>query len=96
MQDFYLSYQARKLFSAEIQKMTDCHFLANVMLRQPHVWASRASPGQKWLVLFQNFFKGNFFCFLDHSVGQYFFALFARVINLKKKRSVKLSFIKAF
>jgi hypothetical protein len=62
--------------------------------------ASRASPGQKWrglrVVLCQKLFKGYMFCFLDHSVGQYIFKLFARETNLKKKRSVKLAFSKAF
>ena len=27
--------------------MAECHFWANVMMRQSHVWASRASPAQK-------------------------------------------------
>ena len=39
--------QAEKLFSAEMWKMPGCYFCANVMLRQPQVWASRASPCQK-------------------------------------------------
>jgi hypothetical protein len=39
--------QAGKLFSAEIWKMAECHFWANVMLRQSRLRASRASPAQK-------------------------------------------------
>ena len=39
--------QARTLISAEIWKMTGFYFWANVMLRQPHVRASRAPPAQK-------------------------------------------------
>ena len=74
--------------------MTEIHFWANVMLRQPRVRASRASPAQKWpvlrVVLFQKLFKGYIFCFLGHSVGRYIFELFARETNLKKKHSVSL------
>ena len=33
-------------FSAEIWKVAECHFWANVMLRHSHSWASRASPTQ--------------------------------------------------
>jgi hypothetical protein len=51
--------QARKLF---LQKFEKWHFWANVMSRQPRVWASRASPAQKArglrVVLFQKLFKG--------------------------------------
>ena len=36
--------QAKKFFYAEIGKMPECHFWADVMLRQPRV---RASPAQK-------------------------------------------------
>ena len=39
--------QAENLFSAEIWKMRECLFWVDVMLRQPRVWASRASPAQK-------------------------------------------------
>ena len=39
--------QAWKLFSAEIWKMLECHFWADVMLRQSRFRASRASPAQK-------------------------------------------------
>ena len=39
--------QAWKVFSAEIWKMSECHFWADVMLRQSRLWASRASPAQK-------------------------------------------------
>ena len=45
MQELYC--QAGKLFSVEILKMAECHFWANVMLRQSRVLASRASPAQK-------------------------------------------------
>ena len=40
--------EVKKLFFAEVWKMPECHFWADVMLRQPHVRASRASPAQKW------------------------------------------------
>ena len=39
--------QARILFPVESWKMTECHFWTNVILRQPHVWASKVSPAQK-------------------------------------------------
>ena len=39
--------QAGKLFSAEIWKMSECHFWADVMLRQSRLRASRASPAPK-------------------------------------------------
>ena len=41
------SLQVWKVFSAEIWKMSECHFWADVMLRQSRLWASRASPAQK-------------------------------------------------
>ena len=85
-------YQAKKLLSAEIWKNTECHFWANVMLRQPRIQASRASSAQKSrglrVVLFQKLFKGYIFCFLRVSVGRCIFEQFARETNLKKKRSV--------
>ena len=72
--------------------MTEFHFWADVMLRQPRVWAFRASPPQKLrglrVVLDQKLFKTYIFCFLEHSFGRYIFELFARETNLKKKRSV--------
>jgi hypothetical protein len=46
-------------------EQTEFHFWANVMLRQPRVRASTASPGQKWqglrAVLFQKLFKSYIF-----------------------------------
>ena len=64
------------------------------MLRQPRIWASRASPAQKMrglrVVLFQKLFQGYIFCFLGDSFGQYIFEQYARETNLKKKRSVRL------
>ena len=39
--------QAWKLFSAEIWKLTEFHFWADIMLKQPRVRSSRASPAQK-------------------------------------------------
>jgi hypothetical protein len=60
-------YQAWKLFSAEIWKMSERHFLADVMLRQSRLQASRASPAQKWqdlrVVLSRNFSRVTFFVF---------------------------------
>jgi hypothetical protein len=71
--------------------MKEYHFWADVMLRQPPFWASRAYPAQKSrglrVALFQKLFKGYIF-FLGHSVGRYVFELFACETNLKKKRSV--------
>ena len=37
-------YEAWKHFSAEILKILECHFGADVMLRQSRLWASKASP----------------------------------------------------
>ena len=62
-------YQAWKLFSAEIWKMLECHFWANVMLRQSRLQASRASPAQKSqglkVVCSKNFSRATFFVFLS-------------------------------
>jgi hypothetical protein len=59
--------QAWKLFFAEIWKMLECHFWANVMLRQSRLQASRASPAQKSqgfrVVCFKNFSRATFFVF---------------------------------
>ena len=88
-----------KLFSAEIWKITACLFWADVMLRQPRIQASRASPAQKSrglrVVLFQKLFQGYIFCFLGDSFGRCIFEQYARETNLKKKRSVRLSREKA-
>ena len=60
--------QAGKLFCAEIRKMAEFHFWANVMLRQPQVRASRTSPAQRlrglMVILVQKLFKAYLFCFL--------------------------------
>ena len=60
-------YQAWKLFSAEIWKISECHFWADVMLRQSRLRASRASPAQKLqdlrVVLSKNFSRATFFVF---------------------------------
>ena len=89
--------QAVKLFSAEIWKMTACHVWADVMFRQPCIQASRASPAQKSrglrVILFQKLFQGNIFCFLGDSFGRCIFEQYACETNLKKKRSVKLSWL---
>ena len=86
--------QASKLLSAEIWKMSECHFWAAVMLRQSRLRTSRASPAQKlqglWVVRSKNFFKGYIFCLLGHLVGRCIFELSARETNLMKKRSVTL------
>ena len=59
--------QVWKLFSAEIWKMSECHFRANVMLRQSHLRASMASPAQKSMglrvILSKNFSRATFFIF---------------------------------
>ena len=48
-------------------KMSECHFWANVMLRQPRIWASRASPAQRSqvvrVVYYKNFSRATFFVF---------------------------------
>jgi hypothetical protein len=71
--------------------MAECHFWANVMLRQSRVHASRVSPAQRFAGfeggLFQNRFKGYIFSFLGHLVGGKVFEEFASETNLKKKRS---------
>ena len=60
-------YQAWTLFSSEIWKMLECHFWANVMLRQSCLWASRATPAQKSqslrVVCSKNFSRATFFVF---------------------------------
>ena len=65
--------------------MTKCHFWANVILRQPHVWGSRASPAQKSKDLILETFQGEHFLFdlVDRFLSYY-------GTNLKKKRSVIL------
>ena len=57
-------------------KITECYFWANLMLRQPHVRASRASPAQKSqglrVVYFKNFSMAIFFVFWGtHLVDRY-------------------------
>ena len=48
-------------------KMSECHFWADVMLRQPRIWASRASPAQKSqglrVIYSKNFSRATFFVF---------------------------------
>ena len=91
-----LYFQAGKLFFfAEIGKIAKCNFWANVMTRQPDVWASRASPAQKArgfrVVWFQKLFRDYILFVLVHSFGRYIiFELFVRETNLKKKDSVTL------
>ena len=67
-------------------------FWANVMLRQSHVWASRAYPAQKpqglRLVCSKKFSMAAFFSFLGHLIDGQLFNLFARETNLKKQSSV--------
>ena len=71
--------------------MTDCHFWTNIMLRQPRVRASRASPAQKLqglrVVLCQKLFKGYFFV-LIHSVDRYVFEHFLPVKQIWRKSAV--------
>ena len=92
VQEFFC--QAGKSFFCRNLKKTEFHFWANVMLRQPQVWASRAFPAQKnrylRVVLFQKLFKGYIFCFLGHTIGWYIFELFVCETNLKKKYTVPL------
>ena len=85
--------KSRKIFSAQIRKMTECHFRANVKLRQPRIRATMVSPTQNRprlrVILFRKLFKG-YICFLGDSFVSYVFELFANETNLKKKRSVIL------
>ena len=59
--------------------MKKCPFWANVMSKQPHVRAFRASPAQKKqglrAVLFQKLFKGYILYLLFHSNGRCVFEL---------------------
>ena len=64
---------SEKLFSAEIWKMPGCHFWANVMLKRPHVRASRSKVTRFEGGLFKKLFKVYIFCFLVHSDWQYLF-----------------------
>ena len=54
-------------FYAEIRKMAECHFWADVMLRQSPLRASRASPAQKLqglsVVCSKKFSRATFFVF---------------------------------
>ena len=67
--------QVWKLFSAEIWKMSECHFRANVMLRQSHLRASMASPAQKSMglrvILSKNFSRATFLLSGSHLVNIY-------------------------
>ena len=65
-------------------KMEECHFWADVILRQPRFRASRASLGKKSRGLRVVIISG-------HSVGRYVLELFACETNLKKKRMCKVS-----
>ena len=73
--------------------MTKFYFWTDVMLRQPRLRASRASPSQKYrglrVVLHQKLFKAFILYRLGSSVGWYVFALFALETNWKKKHSVE-------
>ena len=84
--------QAKKLFSAEIGKMTECHFWANVMLRQPCVRASGPLLLKSSRVLgcfIHQLFKCYIFYFHVHSDGRCIFELSAHdETNLITKRSV--------
>ena len=73
--------------------MSECHFWADVILRQSRLRASRDSPAQKLqglrVVYRKNFSTATFFCFLGNSFGQQIFELFALETNLEKKCSVR-------
>ena len=75
--------------------MPECHFWADVTLRQCCcVQASRASPAQKSQGLrvdySKNFSRATFFVFESLSNGGKIYDQFARETNLKKKRCVGL------
>ena len=77
-----------KTFSADILKMSECHFLGQCKSR---VQASWAAPGQKLqglrLVCPKIFSMADFFVFwVTYLVNR--FELFARETNLKKKLSL--------
>ena len=71
VQDFFC--HAEKLFSEKIWRMTEFHFWANVMLRQPRVPAFKAFPAQNvWglrMFFSKNFSRATFFCFQGQLVG---------------------------
>ena len=58
---------SQETFFCKNLKMTNCHFWANVSLRQPHVRESRAFPDQKSrglrVVFSKNFSRRTFFVF---------------------------------
>ena len=64
---------------------------ADVMLRQSHIWASRASPAQKLqglrVVCSKNFSRATFFVFWSNQMVDIYFT---RETNLMKKCSVYL------
>ena len=89
-------YQAWKLFSAEILKILECHFGADVMLRQSRLRASRASPAQKSkslrVVYSKKFSRATFLVsWVTYLLGRYVFELSTRETNLMKKCSVSSS-----
>ena len=64
--------------------MTEFHFWADVMLIQPRIYASRASPAQKFRGLFiPKTFQGPHFLFSGELI--WLIELFARETNLEKK-----------
>ena len=74
VQEFFVA--PGSFFSAEIWKITEFHFWAIVLLRQPLVQASRASPAQKlWglrVVYSKNFSRATFLVFWGtHLVDRY-------------------------
>ena len=85
---------SRETFFYRNLKNYSMSFWADVMLRQPRIQASSASPTQKSgglrVVLFQKLFLGYIFCFQGDLFGRCIFEQYAHETNLKKKRSVYL------
>ena len=96
MLETFLSSQ--ETFFCRNLKNYSVSFWAHVMLRELRIWASRASPAQKSrglrVVLFQKLFQGYILCFLGDSFGWCIFEQYARETDLKKKRSVCLTWPK--
>ena len=84
---------SQETFSAE-SWMTECHFWTNVMLRQPHVQASRASPAQKSkglkVVYSKNFSRATLFVFWGTPLVDRYLSYLPDETNMGKKCSVSL------
>ena len=91
MQEYFR--QTGKLFSAEIWKIAECQFWADVMLTQFHLRASRASPAKKLqglrVVCSKNISRATFFLSGPLRWWIYIWAI-CLWNKFEKKRSVRL------